>query len=234
MPNESAVENYFPAAVFFDMDGTLVNTEHYWIEAELELSQRDGGGWTHDDGYTVIGFDLTHTAQQLRNRGGVKGTDAEIVDDLVRIVGHKIQTKGLSWRPGAEELLNAVNAAGIRTALVTMSYGPLAEIVIGQLPEGTFDVVITGDLVTHGKPHPEPYQKAAELLGVDPTHSVAIEDSPTGIASAEAAGMHSLGIKFFNDIPAKPGRSRAPSLELISVSDLRNIASGKVLDLETN
>ena len=212
------------------MDGTLVNTEHYWIEAELELSARDGGGWTHDDGYTVIGFDLTHTAQQLRARGGVKGTDEEIVDELVRLVGHKIQTKGLIWRPGAEELLPAVKAAGIRTALVTMSYGPLAEIVIAQLPEGTFDVVITGDVVTYGKPHPEPYLKAAELLGVDPKHSVAIEDSVTGVKSAEAAGMHVLGVKFMIDIPAAPGRSRMLSLEEANVETLREIASGVVID----
>lgn len=224
------IEPFLPAAVFFDMDGTLVNTEHYWIEAELELSARDGGGWTHDDGYTVIGFDLTHTAQQLRARGGVLGTDEEIVDELVRLVGHKIQTKGLLWRPGAEELLMAVKAAGIRTALVTMSYGPLAEIVIGQLPEGTFDVVITGDVVTHGKPHPEPYLKAAELLGVDPKQSVAIEDSVTGVASAEAAGMHVLGVKFMIDLPAAPGRSRMLSLEEANVEILREIAAGVVID----
>ena len=225
-----AIEPFLPAGVFFDMDGTLVNTEHYWIEAELELSARDGGGWTHDDGYTVIGFDLTHTAQQLRARGGVKGTDEEIVDDLVRIVGHKIQTKGLMWRPGAEELLTAVKAAGIRTALVTMSYGPLAEIVIGQLPKDTFDVVITGDVVTHGKPHPEPYLNAAELLGVDPKQSVAIEDSVTGVASAEAAGMYVLGVKFMIDIPQAPGRSRMNSLEEASVESLREIAAGVVID----
>lgn len=224
------IEPFLPAAVFFDMDGTLVNTEHYWIEAELELSARDGGGWTHDDGYTVIGFDLTHTAQQLRARGGVLGTDEEIVDELVRLVGYKIQTKGLLWRPGAEELLMAVKAAGIRTALVTMSYGPLAEIVVGQLPEGTFDVVITGDVVTHGKPHPEPYLKAAELLGVDPKQSVAVEDSVTGVASAEAAGMHVLGVKFMIDLPAAPGRSRMLSLEEANVEILREIAAGVVID----
>jgi HAD superfamily hydrolase (TIGR01509 family) len=225
-----AIEPFLPAAVFFDMDGTLVNTEHYWIEAELELSARDGGGWTNDDGYTVIGFDLTHTAQQLRARGGVKGTDEEIVADLVRIVGNKIQTQGLIWRPGAEELLKAVKAAGIRTALVTMSYISLAEIVIGQLPEGTFDGVITGDIVTHGKPHPEPYLKAAELLNVDPKQSVAIEDSVTGVKSAEAAGMNVLGVKFMVDIPAAPGRSRMTSLEEANVEILREIASGIVID----
>lgn len=215
----------------WDMDGTLVNTEPYWINAELELAARDGGHWTHEDGLTLVGNDLIVSAQKLRERGGVKGTDIEIVNDLLERVIAQVKTHGIPWRPGAQALLAEVVAAGIPCALVTMSYANLAGVVIDGLPAGTFDAVVTGEVVTNGKPHPEPYLVAAEKLSVEPRTCVAIEDSPTGIRSAEAAGMPTLGVKFLVDIEESPGRSRAKSLEQISLADLRRIAAGEVLEL---
>lgn len=220
-----------PAAVLWDMDGTLVNTEPYWINAELELAARDGGHWTHEDGLTLVGNDLIVSAQQLRERGGVKGTDIEIVNDLLERVIAQVRAHGIPWRPGAQALMAEVRAAGIPCALVTMSYASLANVIVDGLPAGTFDAVITGEVVSKGKPDPEPYLVAAAALNVNPRECVAIEDSPTGIRSAEAAGVPTVGVKFLIDIQDAPGRSRLRSLEQINLNDLREIAAGRVVDL---
>lgn len=230
-PSRVPTSPSLPAAVMWDMDGTLVDTEPYWIHAELELAERDGGHWTHEDGLTLVGNDLIFSAQQLRERGGIKGTDLEIVNDLLERVIAQVREHGIPWRPGAQQLLQSITAAGIPCALVTMSYANLAGVVAEALPAGTFSAIVTGDMVANGKPHPEPYLTAAAALGVEPAECVALEDSVTGITSAEAAGMKTLGVKFVVPIPAAPKRSRVDSLEQVTVEDLRSIAAGTVIDL---
>lgn len=220
-----------PAAVLWDMDGTIIDTEPYWIDAEIALATRDGGTWTHDDGLTLIGKALPESAEILRERAGVKGSNDDIVDDLVRQVGHLLRTHGAEWQPGARELLAELNAAQVPCALVTMSYTSLADILVELLPPNTFTAVVTGDMVTHGKPHPEPYLKAAELLGVDPAQCIAIEDSPTGVASAEAAGARVIGVPHFVPIDATPNRSRVPSLTNVTLDIIARIHSGDTVDL---
>jgi HAD superfamily hydrolase (TIGR01509 family) len=219
-----------PAAVLFDMDGTIVDTEPYWIGAEVELAERDGGRWTAEDGYSLIGNDLLTSAQVLRERGGIKGSDEEIVQDLLERVIAQVHRHGVPWRPGAEQLLRELREAGVPCALVTMSYTSLAEVIVASLPEGTFRAVVTGDSVTHGKPHPEPYLTAAELLDVPITHCIAIEDSPTGIASAEAAGAWVIGVELHVSIEAAPLRSRLHDLAEIDLAGLAAIAGGTTID----
>ena len=107
------------------------------------------------------------------------------------------------WRPGARELLADVRANQIPTALVTMSWRRFAMEVVDALPAGAFDVSVVGDDVERGKPHPDPYLLAAERLGVDITRCLAIEDSPTGVASALAAGATVLAVPHHVDVPAR-------------------------------
>lgn len=219
-----------PAAVLCDMDGTLVDSEEYWITAEVALAARHGGTWTHEDGLSLIGNSLPVSAQALRERAGIVGSDDEIIDELLAVVTQLMRERGVPWRPGARELLADMREADIPVALVTMSYRVLADAVAAELPDGTFDVVITGDEVTHGKPHPEPYLSAASAVGVDITSCIGIEDSPTGLASVEAAGARSIGIPCLVDIPPAHGRSRIGSLREVSIDDLCAIAAGHVID----
>lgn len=219
-----------PAAVLFDMDGTIVDTEPYWIESEMALVERDGGSWTYEDGLDLVGNALTKSAQVLRERGGVRGTDEEIVDDLVAGVLQRIEDHGVHWRTGARELIASLRELDIPCALVTMSYRRLAEAVVRQLPEGTMRVVVAGDDVTHGKPHPEPYLRAAAELGVDITRCIGVEDSPTGIASVEASGARTVSVPFLVHVEAAPGRSRFSSLAAITIDDLRAIMEGATID----
>ena len=220
-----------PAAVLWDLDGTLVNTEPYWIAAETALAERDGGTWTHEDGLTLVGQSLPYAARQLRRRGGVRGTDDEIVADMLELVVRQVRDLGVPWRPGARELLEALGEAAVPCAMVTMAYASLAEAVADAAPAGSFREVISGDQVRRGKPHPEPYRLAAGRLGVPATACVAIEDSPPGVASAEAAGCRVVAVPLFVQIPAAPGRSRIAELDQFSLADLRRVMAGEVIDL---
>jgi len=212
------------------MDGTLVDTEEYWIEAEMELVERDGGSWTYEDGLSLVGNPLTVSAQHLRNRAGVRGTDEEIVDALVAGVLQRILTRGVHWRTGAREFIARLRDQDVPCALVTMSYRVLADAIAAQLPEGSFQAIIAGDDVTHGKPHPEPYLTAAARLGVDITQCIGVEDSPTGIASVEASGARVIAVPYLVHVPAAAGRSRFASLSHIEAEEISAILSGATVD----
>ena len=190
-----------PVAVLWDMDGTLVDTEPYWIAAEFDIVEKHGGVWSREHAKALVGADLLDAGEYIRRHGGVDRTPHEIVEMLLDRVVEKIRVE-IPWRPGARELLSGVRAVGLSTALVTMSWKRFSDEVLACLPTGSFHVSVTGDEVERGKPHPDPYLLAAERLGVSPQQCVAIEDSPTGARSALAAGCRVLGVPHHVDIPA--------------------------------
>jgi len=212
----------FPAAVLWDMDGTLVDTEPYWIECEHELVAEFGGTWTDADAHSLIGFDLLDAAHELRSRGGVSLEPVAIVERLLDGVIARVEQR-LPWRPGAAELLAECVAAGVPCALVTMSWRRFAAAVIAAAPPGSFTVSITGDEVRRGKPDPEPYLAAAAALGVEPSACVAIEDSPTGVASALAAGCATLGIPHVVALTATTRLDVVDSLVGLGLPALRRL-----------
>jgi HAD superfamily hydrolase (TIGR01509 family) len=201
------------------MDGTLVDTEPYWIACEHELVGEFGGQWTDDYAHSLVGFDLRDAAAVLRERGGVDLPIDDIVNRLLDCVIRRVQSK-VPWRPGARSLLADLRKQRIPCALVTMSWTRFADAVVQALPPGSFDVVITGDEVTHGKPHPEPYLAAAAALGVRAKDCVAIEDSPTGVRSAVAAGCRTFAVPNVVDVPAGKGYTVVPSLHELDRTEL--------------
>jgi len=211
-----------PAAVLWDMDGTLVDTEPYWIASEHKLVAEFGGTWTDDDAHSIVGFDLLDGAMELRDRGGVRLEPVEIVERLLDGVIAMAAVE-LPWRAGARELLAECARAGIPCALVTMSWRRLADAVLAAAPTGSFAASITGDEVTRGKPDPEPYLAAAAALGADPSACVAIEDSPTGVASAMGAGCATLGVPHVVPLTAVPGLTIVESLADVALADLRTL-----------
>jgi HAD superfamily hydrolase (TIGR01509 family) len=200
-----------PAAVLWDMDGTIVDTEPYWIECEYELVAEFGGHWDQEKAHSMVGNDLRVSAAILRDRGGVDLPIDDIVNRLLDGVIERVQRR-VPWRPGARDTLAALRVAGIPCALVTMSWTRFADAVVSALPPGTFAAVITGDEVRRGKPHPEPYLAAADALGVRTKDCVAIEDSPTGIRSAVAAGCRTFAIPNVVEIPDGRGYTVVRSL----------------------
>jgi len=208
-----------PAAVLWDLDGTLIDTEPYWIRCEKELVASFGGQWTDADATSIVGSDLLAAAEIIRARGGVTLRPQEIVEHLVDGVIAQLR-QNLPWRPGARELLASLRLRGVPCALVTMSWKRLTDEVLPHLPPGSFQAVITGDMVMNGKPHPEPYRRAAEELRVDPLSCVAIEDSPTGVKSAEAAGCVVVAVQHLVPIPSAPHRVMLTSLKGITPEHL--------------
>ncbi|WP_343052076.1 HAD family phosphatase [Nocardioides panaciterrulae] len=194
-----------PAAVLWDMDGTLVDTEPYWIEVEHEIAARYGGTWSREHALNLVGNDLFESGRYIREHAGIDVEPAQIVEELLDGVTARVEQR-VPWRPGAVELLAQLGRQGVPCALVTMSYRRFVAPILAALPAGTFAAVVTGDAVSNGKPHPEPYLKAAALLGVDPAHCLAVEDSNTGARSAESAGCTVLVVP--NHVPVLEGDRR--------------------------
>lgn len=208
-----------PAAVLWDMDGTLVDTEPYWMRCEFALAEKYDGTWTDEHALAVVGGDLLDSASYMREHMGIDRTPHQIVEELLDGVVALVE-EDVPWRPGARELLAALRAQDVPCALVTMSWRRFVEPVVRALPEGSFDFLVCGDEVSHGKPHPEPYLRAAELVGLPPEQTVAIEDSPTGTLSAEAAGCQVLVVPSHVPVPTGGRRHHRETLVGLTPGDL--------------
>jgi HAD superfamily hydrolase (TIGR01509 family) len=185
------------AAVLFDMDGTLIDTEKLWDVALHELAAQLGGVLSPAARAAMIGGSAEHTMQLLATDLELPDLDVDGANDFMARRMRELFTEGVPWRPGAAELLTSVRAAGVPIALVTNTGRSLVELALLTL--GAFDAVVCADEVERAKPHPGHYLAAAAALGADPARCVAIEDSPTGLASARGAGCAVLAIP--NDIP---------------------------------
>ena len=220
-----------PAAVLFDMDGTIVDTEPFWMRAETELVAQYGGTWTHEQALAMVGLGLWDAAAVLQTAG----VDLAADDIVSRMSSRVIEQfdEGLPWRPGARELLASVKEAGIPTALVTMSIRQMAEAVAAAIGFAGFDVIVPGDEVEYPKPHPAAYLQAAKSLGVDITACVAVEDSVPGLASAVASGAATIVVPLQTPIEPNAAFTLWTSLEGRTVDDLRHVLSARVTARET-
>lgn len=201
------------------MDGTIVDTEPYWMRAEEELVASFGGRWTRADSLAVVGADLWVSARIFQTHGVDLAAD-EIVTRLTDRVLEQASVE-VPWRPGARELLQGLNDAGIPCALVTMSLHRMAAQVVAAMGFDAFAAVVGGDDVTKGKPDAEPYRHGASLLGLDAAACIAIEDSTTGLAAAVASGAVSIGVPAHLDLPLSSDYTLWPTLEGRTVADLR-------------
>ncbi|WP_258567207.1 MULTISPECIES: HAD family phosphatase [unclassified Microbacterium] len=182
-----------PSAVLWDMDGTLVDTEPYWMAAETALVESFGGTWSHEDALQLVGSGLLDSAVILQ-KAGVTMDAVAIVSHLTDAVQDSLRTQGVPFRPGARELLRDLRDAGIPTGLVTMSLRRMALSVVDLIEFEAFDIVVAGDDVDNPKPHPEPYLQGAALLDIDITEAIVIEDSPTGVRAGLASGALTLAV----------------------------------------
>ncbi|MFH8249759.1 HAD family hydrolase [Microbacterium sp. B2969] len=208
-----------PAAVLWDMDGTLVDTEPYWMAAETPLVEEYGGTWSHEQALRLVGLGLEDSARIFQD-AGVRMGIADIVDHLTDDVMGQLATKGVPFRPGARDLLASLREAGIKTGLVTMSLRRMAESVVGLIDFDAFDVIVAGDDATRPKPFPDPYLQACDLLGVAPADTVAIEDSPNGLRSAVASGAAVIGVPLMVSVAGAGAHAVWPTLEGRTADDI--------------
>ncbi|WP_027941760.1 HAD family hydrolase [Amycolatopsis taiwanensis] len=206
------------AAVLWDMDGTLVDSEKLWDVAIYAAAEWLGGTLTDEQRLTLVGSNMTATARYLLAVTGHAPTDEAIVrtGDWIRDRAAEEFATALPWRPGAREALVALRVAGLPMALVTSTERVLTELALDTLGREFFETIVCGDEVDGlNKPHPEPYLRAARLLGVDPARCVAVEDSSPGTESAVAAGCTVLVVP--NDVPVAPGPRRVFRESLLGV-----------------
>ncbi len=212
-------------AVLWDLDGTLVDTEPYWIATEYALAEEYGATWGQEHALRLVGNDLVTSGHYIRDVMGLEMSAEEVVEYLLDGVVAQVQGS-VPWRPGAVELLIALGAAGIPCGLVTMSYQRFVAPIVAALPAESFRVIVTGDQVDNGKPHPEAYLTAAGALGLRPEDCVAIEDSNAGATSAEAAGCPVLVVENHVQVARTPRRTFAPSLVAVSPGSLAELVGG--------
>jgi len=215
----SASGRRVPAAVLWDMDGTLVDTEPYWIASEFALAERYDAPWSREHALNLVGRDLLAAGRYIREHMGIDLTPEEIVEALLDGVVERVRLE-VPWRPGAVDLLAMLREARVPCALVTMSYQRFVAPILEHLPPETFRAVVTGDRIRMGKPHPEPYLTAAAALGVLPEDCVAIEDSITGVTSAETAGCRVLVVPNHVAVPEGPSRVFRDTLTGLTLDEL--------------
>lgn len=212
------------AAVLFDMDGTLIDSEKLWTLALAEVARQLGGTLSQTTRAAMVGTDLVSSVQMLLDDLGVDAEVAVVQRLLVDATAQHFATS-IVWRPGAQALVKAVRDAGIPSALVTSTHRNLTSTALETIGRGNFDVIVCGDDVAHTKPHPEPYLTALAALKVDAARCVAIEDSPSGSASAAAAGLATLVVPL--EVPVEPGPrlTLVDSLEGVTLDTLRGLLS---------
>lgn len=210
------------AAVLWDMDGTLLDSEKIWTVSLRDTAAWLGGELSPPAREAVVGSNMADTIVVLFEDLGLPQRPdrmARARAELVRRTG-ELFAAGLEWRAGAQAALRLVKAAGWRTALVTNTERDLTELVLPAIGREHFDVTVCGDEVAHGKPRPDIYRRAAELLGVPVDACVAIEDSPTGALAAERAGAAVLVVPCEVAVPPGPRRVERGSLEGLSAADV--------------
>jgi len=201
----------------------MIDSEPVWWEIEKEMFAQYGGVWTEEMAKALVGSDLHDSAVVLIAHFERRDVDP---DDLVREMVVRVEEHfraGVRWQPGVRRLLDELAAAGVPMAIVTASHRNLVDALLSHLPDVPFGAIVTGDEVENGKPHPEPYQRAADGLGADPAACVAIEDSVNGAASAQAAGCYVLAVPQVVTPPGAPRRTVVRSLDDVDLTYLQEL-----------
>ncbi|MER6092665.1 HAD family hydrolase [Streptomyces bluensis] len=211
-------------AVLLDMDGTLVDTEGFWWDVEVEVFA--GLGHALDDSWrhVVVGGPMTRSAGFLIEATGADITLAELTVLLNDGFEDRIG-RTLPLMPGAARLLAELAAHGIPTALVSASHRRIIDRILTSLGPQHFSLSVAGDEVERTKPHPDPYLLAAAGLGADPARCAVIEDTATGVAAAEAAGCHVVAVPSVAPIAPAVRRTIVASLEEVDLSFLRGLVA---------
>ncbi|MFT3900177.1 MAG: HAD family hydrolase [Gordonia sp. (in: high G+C Gram-positive bacteria)] len=211
-----------PAAILWDMDGTLIDSEPIWDVAVADFSTRNGLVMDAELREATLGNSLPDAMGKVYDAAGIAAADRDAAADSRWLIDHvaDLFESGLPWRPGAREALDAVTDAGVAMVLVTNTVRELTEVALATIGRSRFTATVCGDEVPMGKPAPFPYLRAAELLGYEPRTCLVVEDSPTGVAAATAAGCPTLVVPSAVPIDEGPGRVFRDSLVGVGADDL--------------
>ena len=211
------------SAVLFDMDGLLVNTEPMWLEAEHETLAALGGTWSEADQRAIMGASMAHATAYMRTISGTDRSDEQVADLLIGTMLERLQGAEIPIQPGAADLVTAVAGSGLPFALVSASVRPIVDLVLAHLARcgwPAFPISVAGDEVARSKPDPMPYLHAAQLLGIDITRAVVLEDSLNGVRAAWSAGATVVAVPHAVPIEAGERIVVRESLQGLDVAGL--------------
>jgi HAD superfamily hydrolase (TIGR01509 family) len=210
-------------AVMFDMDGLLVDSEPLWFQAEGAVMARLGGSWSPIDQHMLVGGSMPSTVKYLLSKGTRTVEPAAVARWLTEAMIGLIGSGPMPLLPGVGELVTEVVTAGLPYALVTSSEPAVMDAVLARIPV-PFPVRVCAADVAHAKPDPEGYLLAAAKLGADPHRCIALEDSPNGVAAAEAAGYKTVAVPGIVPVPDRPGRVVLETLAGMTLEKLAAMA----------
>lgn len=216
------------AAVLFDMDGTLVDSEKLWSVALDDYAAHRGGELSDATRALMVGSNMVRSMRLILEDLGLASGQSEIVAAGEWVAGRMSQlfAAGLPWRPGAQSALQQARELGLHTALVTSTIRSLTEQALHTIGRDSFDATVCGDEVDgRNKPDPEPYLRACRLLDVAPARCLAVEDSPTGAAAAVDAGCFVLGVPCEVELPGGPRRVLRASLADVDFACLDDLVT---------
>ena len=212
----SAMKIPRPAAVLFDMDGLLVDTEPVWWLSESAVARDLGFEWTREDQHVCVGGPLTRVGDHIVERSfaatGVRHDRDQLIEAITLDVAARISEFEIDLMPGGRELLALLVSQGIPHALVSASPRHTVEAVVRSTGVTSFTTTIAGTDLARTKPYPDPYLEAASRLGVDIKETIILEDSPNGVIGAMASGAIVYALPHLVPVAPLPGLNFASSL----------------------
>jgi HAD superfamily hydrolase (TIGR01509 family) len=209
-------------AVLWDMDGTLIDSEPYWINVELEMTKKFNVPWTHKQGNALKGTGMEYSTKMFRELG-VKMTDEEMINFFNKRMVEQTNKKVVPQK-GAIEMVISLKEKGIKNAMVTSSHAFYANTTVKSLTKmyktHLFDCIITGDIVKLDKPNPDPYLLAAKTMKINIKNCIGVEDSETGARSVESSGAKLIAYK--NSIAERKNIMRVNDWSKFTVNDVIN------------
>jgi len=223
------MSNFFDA-VFFDMDGLMVDSEPEWFLSEMEVTKPFGYSWLEEDQIACLGGPLSKVGQYMFDKCGQKESPEYFTQTLIDTQVARMRGNTPTM-PGAVELVRELQTYGIKTALVSASPRNIVDAVLDNLGHDLFPFSISADDVTRTKPDPEAYLKAAEMSGSEITNSLIFEDSLTGMKAAVASGAYLIGVPHLVSIEESVRVRVIKSLQQLSYSKLQELSSDFSTDI---
>jgi len=209
-------------AVFFDMDGLMVDSEPEWLLSEKEVTEPFGYTWLDADQVACLGGPLTKVGQYMFEKCGHKESPEYFTQTLIDTQVARMRGNTPTM-PGAKELVRELQSQGIKTGLVSASPRNIVDAVLDNLGHELFPFSISSDDVQQTKPHPESYLKAAEMSGTEVSNCLIFEDSLTGMNAAIASGAYLIAVPHLVSMDESKRVRVIHSLEQLSFPKLQEL-----------
>jgi HAD superfamily hydrolase (TIGR01509 family) len=218
-------QSTFFDAVFFDMDGLMIDSEPEWLQSEIEVTQPFGYAWLASDQVACLGGPLSRVGEYMFNKCGKVQSPQFFTQSLIDTQAAKMRGKTPPM-PGAVELVRQLQSHGVKTALVSASPRIIVDAVLDNLGHDLFPFSISSDDVTNTKPHPDAYLKAASISNADISNVLIFEDSLTGMKAATSSGAFLIAVPHLVTIEE--------STKVRVIKSLQQLSYEKIAQLHEN